>query len=152
MLVWDLIDPNGTSIRLASSRFVPLARLDTSIKTSASCIKLLSISPLSLGIQLMFDCISLETHPKLIHVWEQLLHYNNRVFLVIHIYQLIIMCIIYIICSIFHQLSIHIFSSISVSISISRHTRFTILLLLIFISYWNAKKIGHLSVIHWCND
>src|ERR1043165_4553033 len=106
MLVWDLIDPNGTSIRLASSRYVPLARLDTSIKTSASCIKLFSVSPLCLAIKLMFDCISLETHSKLIHVWEQLPYCNNRVFLVIDIYQLIIMCVINIICNIFHQLSI----------------------------------------------
>ena len=145
MLIGDLVNPDSTSIRLQSSRYVPLARLHTTIKSSAPRIKLLSISPNSLGIKLMFHCISLETHPKLLHAWEQLAYFNDRVFFVIHMHQLIIMCIIYFICSLFHQLSIYIF------ISISRQTRFAPLPLISVID-WNAKKFGHLNVRHWCND
>src|SRR3954469_25834711 len=112
MLIGDLVNPDSTSIRLQSSRYVPLARRDTTIKSSAPRIKLLFVSPNSLGIKLMFHCISLETHPKLIHAWPQLPHFNDRVFHVIHMNHLIIMCIVYIIYSFFHQTSIYIFISI----------------------------------------
>ena len=150
MLMGDLINPEGTSIRFASSRYVPLARRGAPLKTFAPHIKLLSINPFSLGIKLMFGCISLETHPKVIHVWPQLPYFNNSILLIIDIYHLIIMCVIRIIFSIFHQISIYIFWWIFVSIS--RQTSF--IPLLDSLSSTGMPNILAISVstINWCSD